>query len=431
MKTLLILRGIDTNSPLRKEWIEKEGVEKYVISIDSIKKMYGTIEETDKHGPKITRLDNRDICYKFLETVDNKMRKGCLVVVDAENLKNKDLKRLEAFADVYNYKIFQKIFPISHKDILEWRDRLSNPTNTYPYLPETSEELQEKIQTYFNVFMNGPKYGYPEINEMKDLEKYFEKEEIEKHYKITVSIDTEIIHIGDIHGAYRLIQDLDILKKEQILVFHGDYIDRGDESRKVLEKVFKLKRKYPEQVYLIEGNHEMHLRRYCGLNKYPKLASEGFFKNLCVDFSKTTQKDFENENSEYMIQVLRDLNTYLQEYLIIKRGPQTFICTHGGLRNISQLWYYLVGNLTYGNRDMENYDKSFSSKVYKKNYKNIYSIHGHCKYPKYDTHKYPGVVNLDADEDFMVAIFKNYPGMCDEKINENIEIRRENEKKKS
>ena len=86
MKALLILRGIDTCSIERKNWIKEEKIEKYVVSIDSIKKMYGSLEDTDKYGPKITRLDNREICYKFLETIDNKMRKGCLVVVDAENI---------------------------------------------------------------------------------------------------------------------------------------------------------------------------------------------------------------------------------------------------------------------------------------------------------------------------------------------------------
>lgn len=429
MKTLLILRGIDTNSPSRKEWIKKEDIEKYVVSIDSIKKSCGALEETDKYGPRITRMDNREICYKFLEVVDNKMRKGCLVVIDAENLKNKDLKKIEAFADIYNYKIFQKVFPISHKDILEWKNRLTNPTNNYPYVPETQEEIQEKVLSYLSTFLNSPRSGYPEINEMKDLEEYFKKEEIEKRYKIIVPEDSEITHIGDIHGAYDLIKDIEITKPNQILIFHGDYIDRGNGSRKVLEKVLGLKRKFPDQVFLIEGNHEMHLRRYCGSLKYPKLAGEGFFKNLCNDFSNTTQWDFSMESADYMNRVLRDLNTYLQEYLIIRRGAQTFICTHGGLRNISQLWYYLVGNLTYGNRDMESYDKSFSQKVYKKNYKNIFSIHGHCKYPKYNTHKYPGVVNLDADEDYMVAIFRNNPGICDEKIDENIEIRKNENKK--
>lgn len=421
MKTLLILRGIDTNSPTRKEWIKKEKIENYVISIDSIKKICGSMEEVDKYGPRISRMDPREVCYKFLEAIDNKMRKGCLVVVDAENLKNKDLKKLESFADVYNYKIFQKVFPISHTDILEWKERICNPTKDYSYVPETQEELLEKIHTYFNSFMNSPRLGYPEINEMKDLDKYFEEAEKKENNKIYVPENTEIIHVGDIHGAYDLISDLEP-KQDQILVFHGDYIDRGKAPRKVLERVIELKRKYPNQVFLIEGNHEMHLRRYCGFYKYPKLSAEGFFKNLCTDFSRTTQKEYFEQDD--LNKVLRDLNTYLQEYVTIQRGSQTFICTHGGLRNISQLWFYMIGNLTYGNRDMENYDKSFSSKVYKKNYKNIYSIHGHCKYSKYEIHKYPGVVNLDADEDNMVAIFWNKPGMCDEKINENIEIRK-------
>lgn len=422
MKALLILRGIDTCSIERKNWIKEEKIEKYVVSIDSIKKMYGSLEDTDKYGPKITRLDNREICYKFLETIDNKMRKGCLVVVDAENLKNKDIKKLEAFADVYNYKIYQKVFPISHKDILEWKKRVSNPKEEYPYIPESSEELMEKIQIYFNTFMNSPRSPYPDIDKMEDLEKLLKEEETTKEYRISVPEDTEIVHIGDIHGAYDLIQDIEP-GENRILVFHGDYIDRGTAPRKVLERVLYLKRRYPNKVFLVEGNHEMHLRRFCGLQKYPKLAGEGFFKNLCTDFSKTTQTEYDPEKDD-MIEVLRYLNMYLQEYLIIERGSQTFICTHGGLRNFSQLWFYLIGNLTYGNRDMENYDRSFSSKIYKKNYKNIFSIHGHCKYQKYVIHKYPGVVNLDADEDNMVAIFWNKPGITDEKIDENIEIRK-------
>ena len=422
MKALLILRGIDTCSVERKNWIKEENLEKYVVSIDSIKKMYGSIEDTDKYGPKITRLDNREICYKFLETVDNKMRKGCLVVVDAENLKNKDIKKLEAFADVYNYKIYQKVFPISHKDILEWKRRISNPREEYPYIPDTSEELLEKVQIYFNTFMNSPMSPYPDIDKMEDLEKLLKEEEIKGEYKIKVPEDTEIVHIGDIHGAYNLIQDLEP-SDNRILVFHGDYIDRGTAPRKVLERVLYLKRRYPDKVFLIEGNHEMHLRRFCGLFKYPKLASEGFFKNLCTDFSKTTQTEYD-PTVDNMTNVLRNLNMYLQEYLVIERGLQTFICTHGGLRNFSQLWFYLIGNLTYGNRDMENYDRSFSNKIYKKNYKRVYSIHGHCKYQKYVIHKYPGVVNLDADEDNMVAIFWNKPEITDDEIDKNIEIRK-------
>lgn len=424
MKTLLILRGLDTQSSTRKNWIKEEGIEKYVISIDSIKKMYGSIEDTEKYGPKITRMDSRDISYKFLETLDNKMRKGCLVIVDSENLKNKELKKLEAFADVYKYRIFQKVFPITHTDILEWRNRIVNIKTDYPFCPKSKEELLKDVEQYFNSFISGPIYNYPEINKMSDLDSFFEKEEITKNYTIEVNKNTEIVHVGDVHGAYDLIKDLEP-KENQVLVFHGDYIDRGTSPKKCLDRVFELKRKYPNKVFLIEGNHEMHLRRFCGLHKYPKLAEEGFFRNLCNDFSNTTMKDY-STTTDNLIRVLRDMNHYLQEYIIIKRGNQTFICTHGGLRNISQLWFYLVGNLTYGNRDMENYDRSFSNKIFKKRSKTVYSIHGHCKYSNYNNHMFPGVVNLDPDEDNMVVIFKNKPHIEDEKINENIEIRKGN-----
>ena len=58
--------------------------------------------------------------------------------------------------------------------------------------------------------MNSPRSGYPEIDEMKDLEKYFEDEEQKGNYKITIPEDYKITHIGDIHGAYDLVEDIGI-----------------------------------------------------------------------------------------------------------------------------------------------------------------------------------------------------------------------------
>ena len=69
------------------------------------------------------------------------------------------------------------------------------------------------------------------------------------------------IAIGDIHGCYALLKRL---VEERIafsdrtdqLVFMGDYIDRQDKSREVVEYVSWLKRLYPQQIVLLKGNHE-------------------------------------------------------------------------------------------------------------------------------------------------------------------------------
>lgn len=69
------------------------------------------------------------------------------------------------------------------------------------------------------------------------------------------------IAIGDIHGCY----DVTVELVEKVvcfdpgsdqLIFIGDYIDRGPDSKKVVSYVSALKNKYPQQIVLLAGNHE-------------------------------------------------------------------------------------------------------------------------------------------------------------------------------
>jgi serine/threonine protein phosphatase 1 len=71
-------------------------------------------------------------------------------------------------------------------------------------------------------------------------------------------IDTgRLIAIGDVHGC---VHALDVLVEaiapapDDRLVFLGDLIDQGRESREVLERIIELKQR--SQVVLIQGNHE-------------------------------------------------------------------------------------------------------------------------------------------------------------------------------
>lgn len=70
-----------------------------------------------------------------------------------------------------------------------------------------------------------------------------------------------LLAVGDIHGCYAKLVDL--MEKvapaaEDRLVFLGDYIDRGSESRQVIEYLLDLKKRLPRTVCL-RGNHEQML----------------------------------------------------------------------------------------------------------------------------------------------------------------------------
>lgn len=70
---------------------------------------------------------------------------------------------------------------------------------------------------------------------------------------------TQLLYaIGDIHGHATLLRRLleaIPLAPEDTLVFLGDYIDRGDESREVIETLIGMRESRPTTVFL-RGNHE-------------------------------------------------------------------------------------------------------------------------------------------------------------------------------
>jgi serine/threonine protein phosphatase 1 len=70
-----------------------------------------------------------------------------------------------------------------------------------------------------------------------------------------------IYAIGDIHGCLdHLLRLLDLVNPDldrHLLVFVGDYVDRGPDSSGVVDYIIDLKKKYnPENIICLMGNHE-------------------------------------------------------------------------------------------------------------------------------------------------------------------------------
>lgn len=68
-----------------------------------------------------------------------------------------------------------------------------------------------------------------------------------------------IYAIGDIHGCFDKLQKLFELIPVAVndeIVFLGDYIDRGPDSKKVIDFILNLKSKRENKVVCLKGNHE-------------------------------------------------------------------------------------------------------------------------------------------------------------------------------
>jgi hypothetical protein len=68
----------------------------------------------------------------------------------------------------------------------------------------------------------------------------------------------EVVFVGDTHGDLDATQTVleRFNRPETVVVFLGDYVDRGPHSRENVQLLLKLKLEEPQRIYLLQGNHE-------------------------------------------------------------------------------------------------------------------------------------------------------------------------------
>jgi len=93
---------------------------------------------------------------------------------------------------------------------------------------------------------------------------------------------TRVLAIGDVHGMYeKLIKLMDKIRfnpDEDLLIFLGDYIDRGPAPGRCLQYIFALQQQYPDVVVCLMGNHEVMMSSYF-------MQKRGSYNNLIVDYA--------------------------------------------------------------------------------------------------------------------------------------------------
>lgn len=130
------------------------------------------------------------------------------------------------------------------------------------------------------------------------------------------------IVIGDVHGCYNELKELittleveqEYKKGTDKLVFLGDYIDRGENSRKVIEFIRNLQEEN-DNVIALMGNHEDMLLNYLD-GKDDSWTWNGHKKTM--DSYKGFQKQFDND-----VEWMRNLPVYHED--------DNFVYVHAGV----------------------------------------------------------------------------------------------------
>ena len=393
MKTLIILKGLVKEKKL--EWVKNQGLELFFLDYAVIRNLYSAPELLTQKSSVLNFAFSDTVYRRFIEILCNRLSKGCLVVLDIENLSH---TVIEYLATIFGYKIFWVVQQIPSDFIKNAKDYIDR---SYPIKPR--RELDKDVLNFKNTL--------PSIEKSQMITDYDQVtgywiERVKKENTRAVKPDAKIIHVSDVHSNINLFEKVELGLDVDLGICYGDYIDGPvvGGSRKMLDVVLSDTRK---NIIWLEGNHELRIRRYLGsiflrgVGK-PNVA-DILVSGITGAFFDTTAKEFERVTPREAMDYIEAMNKKLKLFYVINMPDTTYYCTHSGFRFLEQIGPKYIGNVVYGTRNMDKVDHTFSTTIHKKS--NIWSIHAHCKYPsEWKVDKYNGVLNIDPPSENEVVV---------------------------
>ena len=358
------MRGVPGSG--KSTFIKEHGLEPYTLSADALRLLYSApVMDIEGSWCISPRFDNQ-VWPLLLKLLEERMKRGCFTVIDATNIRGRDMTAYKKLANEYKYRIYV----VDFTDVtLEEAKARNLQREKYKQVPETVIE-----RMYAQLADNKVPSGITVI-QPDDIDKIWYKPRDLSAYK-------KVIHIGDIHGCYKILKEyLQEIRPENYYVFLGDYIDRGSDSAKVLELLIQLAAL--ENVTLIEGNHEGNLRDY-GL-------ADGFASK---EFRLQTAKELAKAGLSR--KVVYNFYRKLSQCFCYTYQGKKILVSHGGLARMPEnLSLVSTAELIYGTGEYEDaltVDMSFAQNAAA----NEYQVHGHRNYEGVPTQVNEHCFNLDG-----------------------------------
>lgn len=143
--------------------------------------------------------------------------------------------------------------------------------------------------------------------------------------------------IGDIHGCAAeficLVESLP-LEPRDLVVFLGDYVDRGPDSKGVISYLTEWRRRAPQRLVFLKGNHEDMFLSYLGL---PGRYGEMFlFNGGGATLASYGVPSLYEPPEAMRARIPRSHLDFLQD-LAIQYVLEPFLCVHGGIHPAKSL----------------------------------------------------------------------------------------------
>jgi serine/threonine protein phosphatase 1 len=218
----------------------------------------------------------------------------------------------------------------------------------------------------------------------------FEGEVQESLAQIRVISDrpARLFAIGDVHGCadelgvmLRELTEREALSSSDLVVFMGDYVDRGPSSKGVVDLLLDFRQRYPQTVFL-KGNHEDMLLDFLGFGghlgeNYLANGGKEFFASYGIDPTAHASNELggllPQEHVEFLCSL--ELGVTLAEFLFV----------HAGISPFRELDKQLVHDLMWIRRDFTTFEHQLGKTV----------VFGHTPYENVMVHL-PFKIGIDT-----------------------------------
>lgn len=358
-------------------WVKKNHLEPYTLSSDVMREIasnYASVITTDENGEEqfkpyaIDYQSEHETWNLLYEALENRMKHGQTVIVDATHLFKGAFKEYNKLRQKYHYDVvvidFMKEglaeYSSGYINVLAQRDKQRDR--------HVGKAVIEKYVNRYRKLRRFPNWVQPLTPDeaLSQLTYGTGDEGIDAE---DLGFDT-IKVIGDVHADYGALQKVFANHHRGVAyVFVGDYLDRGTKNAETLKFLNGLKGK---NIFFLRGNHEISVERFLRTGKL-----HGNFKRtypiLCQAF-----KDANQVNA-----MLENIQSQLRDRLTIFAGDEIFFISHAGLE---PLVYYNTRSGLINEDDLvmgipgddENpYNRDVDKVIAKYDYSHVIQIHGH------------------------------------------------------